>query len=310
VSGCLFLLLAVRGVQWLDVKKSLMQADWRLLFLAVVITLVNTFVKILRWNYLLLPSGTPVKWDVLSASFLTAQLINSLLPLRAGEISRVFVIGGRTQMHGFVLGSILAEKYLDTIAYGILIGTLIFLISLPDWLESTISGFIIFVFLASLLLVFVRLYRGPLMDVFGRLSRSLSDQVRSLLQKNLEQGLSAVQFFQQSKTFTGAVITTALIWITALATNQLVILALDIQVPFEATILILVAVLAGISLPALPGKIGVFEYACVLALGVFGVDRSIGLSYGILLHIIVFLPIMVLGFISIEYLQIKIPEPV
>jgi uncharacterized membrane protein YbhN (UPF0104 family) len=63
--------------------------------------------------------------------------------------------------------------------------------------------------------------------------------------------------------------------------------------------------LAGLSLPSLPGKIGIFEYASILALSVFGLDRSTGLSYGILLHIVAYLPVVVLGLYSFFHLQFR-----
>jgi uncharacterized membrane protein YbhN (UPF0104 family) len=91
-------------------------------------------------------------------------------------------------------------------------------------------------------------------------------------------------------------------------TNYWVLLALDIQAPLVASLLVLVAVQAGISLPSLPGKIGVFELTCILALEIFRVSRTIALSYGILLHAVVFIPILVPGLISFLYLQIERPR--
>lgn len=86
--------------------------------------------------------------------------------------------------------------------------------------------------------------------------------------------------------------------------------ALDFDFSLEAALLTLLAIMAGLNLPTLPGKVGVFEYACLLALGQFGVDPSRTLSYGILLQVVVYLPIIVFGLLSFQYLQVTSPNPV
>ena len=63
-------------------------------------------------------------------------------------------------------------------------------------------------------------------------------------------------------------------------------------------VLVLVGLQAGISLPAIPGTIGLFEYICILALSVFGVDQSLALSFGLLLHAIVLIPTTLAGIAS------------
>jgi hypothetical protein len=56
---------------------------------------------------------------------------------------------------------------------------------------------------------------------------------------------------------------------------------------------------AGISMPSVPGRIGLFEYLCVLTLSLFGVSQEEALSYGIVLHALVFLPTILLGVLAL-----------
>jgi len=73
-------------------------------------------------------------------------------------------------------------------------------------------------------------------------------------------------------------------------------------VSFVAACLVLVALTIGISVPSTPGRIGVFQYICVLALAVFGVPQAVAFAYGVLLHGIVFLPTTLVGLISLVVL--------
>jgi uncharacterized membrane protein YbhN (UPF0104 family) len=87
-------------------------------------------------------------------------------------------------------------------------------------------------------------------------------------------------------------------WFTAVLLNVLVLYAFDLHLGWKAPVLLLLALQAGIAIPSLPARIGVFEYICILCLSLFGVDQTVALSYGIVLHLVVIVPILVLGVIG------------
>jgi uncharacterized membrane protein YbhN (UPF0104 family) len=92
------------------------------------------------------------------------------------------------------------------------------------------------------------------------------------------------------------------VWVTAVLTNHLALLAFQIQLPIAASMLVLIVLQVSIALPSVPGRIGIFEYLCVLSLAVFGIARSVGFSYGILLHIVALLPSTLLGLLFLAML--------
>ena len=72
-------------------------------------------------------------------------------------------------------------------------------------------------------------------------------------------------------------------------------LNLDIDAPVLAAFFVLIVLQVGTSVPSTPGKIGVFQYLAVLALAPFGVAREPALTYGVLLHVVGFGPVIMLG---------------
>jgi hypothetical protein len=56
---------------------------------------------------------------------------------------------------------------------------------------------------------------------------------------------------------------------------------------FLMALFVLVVLQGGVSVPSTPGKIGVFQYLCVFALGVFGVSPAVSFSYGLVLYALV-----------------------
>jgi hypothetical protein len=62
--------------------------------------------------------------------------------------------------------------------------------------------------------------------------------------------------------------------------------------------LLLLAVLqisAVVPIPTSPGRIGLFHYLCVVTLAIFGTEKSVAMSYGLVLHIVTYLPMVVGG---------------
>ena len=81
------------------------------------------------------------------------------------------------------------------------------------------------------------------------------------------------------------------------ATNYLLLSAFHLQQELSplAPFVILVAIHLGALFPTAPAQIGVFHYLCILSLVPFGVESSVALSYGVVLHLVVYLPIAILG---------------
>ena len=82
----------------------------------------------------------------------------------------------------------------------------------------------------------------------------------------------------------------------SVAINLLVGLALGLNLPVAASVLVFVAVTLGAPLPSLPLRLGVFEALCWLALSNYQIPLDTAVSYGILLHVVAFVWPVVGGF--------------
>ena len=84
-------------------------------------------------------------------------------------------------------------------------------------------------------------------------------------------------------------------WLALAGVNYVVLRGLEVGAPVVAAFVVLGVVQVGMNIPSTPGKIGVFQYITVLALVPFGVERELALTYGVLLHLVEFGPVVVLG---------------
>jgi uncharacterized membrane protein YbhN (UPF0104 family) len=61
-------------------------------------------------------------------------------------------------------------------------------------------------------------------------------------------------------------------------------------------------------LPAAPGFVGTYHYACVFGLTFFGIPKPEALSYAITLHFLQLIPIVILGLSFLPYQKISLPR--
>jgi len=69
--------------------------------------------------------------------------------------------------------------------------------------------------------------------------------------------------------------------------------------PPVAALLLTIVLRIGVAPPSLPGRIGLFQYLIVLALAMFGVDRTAALSYSFALYAIAVVPVLIAGVTSL-----------
>lgn len=293
----LFLYVAVRNVDVHDVQVALSRANGVYIVLALGSVTLNILAKGLRWKILLGDAGRRVPYVRLLASLVVGQMLNLLLPARAGDISRAYVVGRLGPGPLFVVGTIVLEKLLDMILYATLFVLLLILIPLPDWLGNSATAVALVTCIAVVVVAAVTFSRDALTRLLQRYAERLPSRMRGRLVDRIRSVLSSLDVLRSRPDVVKLLGCSILIWGTALLNNQLVLLALHMSLPLTASLLVLVVLQAGITLPSLPGNLGIFEYLCVLALSIFGVEQVPALSYGVLLHGVTMVPQLVAGLV-------------
>jgi uncharacterized protein (TIRG00374 family) len=306
----LALYLALRDVDFGEVVSAIRAADYRLVGLALASVALNQLGRAFRWRVLLGASRSAARqagislFDLLVA-LLSAQLLNTVYPARVGDLSRAYVIGGKGPGRVFTLGTVLLEKLLDTLAYGGLFLVLLFALPLPAWVGSSVSTFVVATALVTLAVVILAYRPEWLLALTGRVFARFPGRFGQLVQAYLKDGIGSLSTLRSPSGLARSLFWTAVIWATAVLNNYLILLAFQLRLPWMAPFFVLMVLQVGISLPSTPGSIGIFEYGCILALSLFSVARADALSYGFVLHAVVFLPVVILGFLAFLYLGLN-----
>jgi uncharacterized protein (TIRG00374 family) len=290
--GLAVLALALRGIDLDALAQAVVHARPGWVGLALASVLLNTALKVVRWRLLLGPQAARATVGQLVRALMVGQMLNTLVPARAGDLARAWLLG-REGVHpepperAFVLASVMLEKVVDLLAYSLCAIVLAFLVPLPAWLRGPAMA------MGTLALVGLG---GVVVLLFGQAQvRGLLTRLRARWRVSIESALDSLHVLRQRGRLGQLAGWTCLVWVTAWLNNYLLFFAFDLALPPTTALLLLVALQASVSVPGLPGGLGVFEALCVLSLGLYGVDRVAALSYGLTLHTLVLGPGLVLG---------------
>jgi len=294
----LALWLSFRRLDWKDVRVSFGSANYSWVVAAIALTLITLYGLGWRWQILLKPRER----FTLAALFrlnIVGQYVNILMPWRVGEVARAYLASKQSQASAaFVMGTVAVEKILDFLVF------VVFWLIAPVFLTAGQSAgghrtaLIFFVLGAGILVIFAFWPQGFLKHL-ARLARLLPARIARPALQFISEGLEAFGQLKSPKLLLAfGAITLGLIFGQVL-TNLFVFRAFGIGLSLWPALLVLMAVQAGNIPPSVPGKIGVFEYAVILALSVFRLPREQALSYAIMLHAVAYIPKIVLGAVFI-----------
>jgi len=293
-----FLWLAFRGVNWHDAWHMVRHADPWLLVAALGSVLLTTLVRADRWRMMFWPRYRSLRLRQFASIFLIGQVINAVIPARAGEVARALLIGASERVsRALALWTAVLEKVLDAACLLAFLFGLSFVVPLPAWLQR--SGWILS-FGLGLVCIAVAVAVACHARVAGWIEWA-SNRMRLLQRIPLHRLLSSVieslGLVRQPRVFLGLTVWSVAAFIGAAMTNWLTARSLGLEISFTASLL-LIAVLqvsAVVPIPTSPGRVGVFHYLVVITLAIFDVPRDVALSYGLVLHVIVYLPMIVGG---------------
>jgi len=292
----LLLALAFQGIDFAELWGTLAQANYGLVLVAVGSIIATSMAKAARWQLLFYPRHRQRRYGKLLAILFIGQMVNIIVPARLGELARAYLVGEiEGESKALALGTIAVEKAVDLLMVLFLFVGLLLSMAVPRWAQQPgIKTATTAIVLLGALVLSAH-HRERLLSAIGHLLRVLPELAQARLMGHLETALGSLEVLRRWDVSLGVGGWSVLIWLLAALTNYIAFLALRLHLSFLAAVFLLVVLQVGVAIPSSPGKVGVFHYLCLLALSVFGVERNLALSYGLLLYFIVFLPPIFLG---------------
>jgi glycosyltransferase 2 family protein len=287
--------LALREVDLLETVVLLQASRLLPILLGVLAVLLGNAMKAWRWKILLGEQGEGHHIKQLFRPLMIGQALNWFYPARAGDFVRAYEAGRLGPGGTYMFATIALEKLVDMAAFGVLFLLAAVFLPLPDWISNPgVSMMSAALGLITGLVVITRFAERILPAVDGWLQR-LPARLYRPIGPRLAAAASSLGILKSWRAVTAVVLWTTLIWVVAAGTNYVLYFALDLPLTYFSALVMLLILQVGITVPSVPGRVGVFQYLCILGLALFGVTQETALSYGLLLHAVVLLPTFSLG---------------
>jgi uncharacterized protein (TIRG00374 family) len=304
-----FLLIAFRGQDPGEIRDAFSRVDWRYLPLALVLLYCGITVRAYRWHILLRPVRDIPTRDVFPI-LIVGYAANNVLPLRTGELVRAWALDQRYGVRKTAaLATIAVERLFDGLTMLLFVGGAATAIGLTAELQH-VALVAAAVFAIALVGMAVLLAGGALRDHLLRLALApLPEALAERVSRMADAFLAGLGVLSRRRDLALVALTSLVAWSFEASTYWMVARAFGdplaaAMTPIGAFLTTAIGNLATL-VPSGPGYVGTFEAGVLLALnGTLGVGRGLALSYAVLLHVLLWLPVTVWG--SVEWWRIGI----
>jgi uncharacterized protein (TIRG00374 family) len=251
--------------------------------------------RAVRWRLLLLPQ-TGLRHGNLFGATNVGYLVNDVLPLRLGEVARTFLIDDLEKTGKIRAGaSIAVERGIDVVAMILLLVALLPFIDEPSWARGpalAVGAVVVAGFITAILLSHLNESADAFWKARVRSIPHFGERIESLLD-NL---LSALHPLRRARVLAAVGGLSVAIWISAILSFYMVMLAFHLGVGVPAAGLVLGATTLGMVVPSSPGYVGVFHAIAVETLvSVFGITHESALTYAFAQHALIYFVPATLG---------------
>jgi glycosyltransferase 2 family protein len=296
-----FTYVALSGIDLKEAWHALRASDYWWLIPALVAFGLGDIARGLRWRSLFIPGRRPPRGTTLNAMMI-GYLYNNILPARAGEAARVVVLTRRsTSPPVEITGTVVLERIYDVVVILVL-----FFLTEPflphvSWFgAAALAAAVLALAIATAATTLAIFGDRPLRLLLRPLAR-FSLFSGELLERTIIELTHGLSGLRHRRVAAEAFLWTTSAWLLSMLCAYLVSLAFHLGLPFAAGMLVMVAVGFGMILPSAPAAVGIFEGATLIALKVYHVSHSAALPYALVLHLVNFVPFVLVGVGLLRY---------
>lgn len=292
----------LRDVEVARILAVLRNANWFYFALSTVAATAIFPLRARRWRPILDPVAPHLPFMPLWRATAIGMAVNNLLPARAGEPARAYVLSREEPSVPFTtaFASLVVDRVFDAVVLLTMLvlaaarfpeGTMIGgqPLSRVTWGAGITAGGAAVVL--YLLVFFPALLFGAWDMVAGRLLPRFRDRGRGILE-HFANGLGVLR---SPTRFASVLFWTVLHWLMNGLAFWLAFQAVGIEAPFSAALFLQALIAIGVALPSSPGFFGIFETVGKVGLALYGVDSTLAVSWALGFHILSFIPITLIG---------------
>ena len=270
--------LTARGLDWGLVRDSFVNVSVSMLVLGIVVFVSSTYLRAYRWQLLFVDETISI-----NRLFIIQNVgigLNNVMPIRVvSEPIQLAILTLRDRIRpSKALATLGMERVLDLVVSTLIMAVSFFVI--PEMQSFTLYVWgAVGVMVVSVGLVRLLAWGSTGVEAIRRIPAlaAFADAVRELERQRMRLALSLAL--------------STIYWLLVGISAWIIANAVHLNItPMTATLVIIGTIFFATAVPAAPAAIGIFEFAMVYMLEIFGVSREAGFGFAVISHAVFFLP--------------------
>lgn len=253
----------------------------------IPVYILTLYLRGIRWKFLLLNNPKYSAYN-LGAVFTVGSMLNIFLPARGGDVYRAYYLGREKQEKKMKLfGSIILERTLDGICVFLILLWAALLYYNQPWVIN-LTYMIGALFIGSFF-IFYLIFKFNKVDFICEKLAKLSSKLPEIISKPLIKLIEAVNTHTNSfmegfevldsvKYSSQAFIMSIIIWLIECYVAFMIINSFHINLGFSAALFVISLISFSTMIPSTSVFLGPYQYAYILALGIYNIDKSTALA--------------------------------
>jgi uncharacterized protein (TIRG00374 family) len=294
------------GIWLIDIPEAVSAfggVDLRWVPFALATFTLGRYVDSWRWRFLL-RGILDAPQRVLFAAFLVGNMVNNILPFRAGDLAKIQVLGQRYDVPrpGIAASVFVAEAGLDGAVLVSLLLLSLFLLG-PAVLPAP-TALVVLAIVAAILAFVAAITISRNVERIARAAGRLP-KVGSQAAELIEDMGGGLYALRGAKRTAGAVLLSLPVWLLESTMFGLFGRAFGLELPPAAYVLAMVAANLVTALPITLGNLGTFEAVVGAAIGLAGASSGEAVSFAFTVHIATAVWIWVNGLVALWFLGVR-----
>lgn len=291
-------------INWHELISTFKDFNFKNMIYIVPLYVLTLYLRGIRWKALLLNNP---KYSSLHLGevFTVGSMLNIFLPARAGDVYRAYYLGSvKEEKKMKVFGSIILERTLDGICVFLILLAAVLMYFREQWILNLAYG-IGTLFIGSLL-VFYLIFKFNKIDLICKKSTGLAEKLPSKISQPLKSFIikicsyinSFMEGFEVLDNFKCTIIaflTSLIIWGIECYVAYLIVDSFDLGLRFAAGLFVISLISFSTMLPSTSVFLGPYQYAYILALGIFHIQKSTALAVSTVHQAILMLMLTAIG---------------
>jgi hypothetical protein len=296
--SAVFIALFLRATHPRELGSALEKANYWWLLPATGVLVAAISLRCIRWSVLMRPVA-PMSPARLFPYAVIGYMANNLLPARAGEFIRAYVLGDRERVSTMgTLGTIAVERLFDGCVLVVMLLISGYFVGFDDDRLRVIaiaSAVLFLVALAGFYWLTLDETRGK--RVIHRLVRVLPRRYEPRAEELADALIGSLRSVHNPRSLLLVVAFSGLAWTVEASAYAVIGQGFDLGVGFGHYCLLLSAANLAIIIPTFFGGTGPFEWAVKIVLTGAGVDGATAGAYSVVSHAFILVPTTILGLI-------------